>query len=351
MPKPTKLDRLLAIGATLAPRAKTLAKNVSLATRDPALYLKRHAARARGRGIHGPIPNLAWIALIDELIDAEACAEIDWKEGRPEVFAAIRGLPGCPKGAVVWAKEDKELESRGTWELLELTGRALAQAPVRLAQLDMQSDNYCLVLVPADHAATLAAHAQAAGFGKLQFFTGEGLAAATKDRVARQERINAFERGKDLPWESLPEPGAVYVFPLDDGGFGACRVLRRSTDEETAKWGRCLIVANTPWFGTALPSIDDPRLRQILVLTHHSFKAEPHVKWIDEVPPASFQRLGSVPPTAEESRIEVQRFRQQRAIPWRFMPMQRSLQLSWDDDRERAPAKPAKRKAGRRERR
>ncbi len=74
-----RLDALLAIGKLLAPRAKTLAADVTQAFEAPKAYIAAHAKSMAERGIEKPKTNLAWIALIDALRSERALAEIDWK--------------------------------------------------------------------------------------------------------------------------------------------------------------------------------------------------------------------------------------------------------------------------------
>jgi hypothetical protein len=337
MKRNAKLASLVAIGAALAPRDASLVSKVTLAVEDASRYVKRHAKEMRLRGIKAPTADLPWIALIDALCDAGACAEVDWKEGRPEVFGAIRGLPKHPKGALATAAKKIGDDDRSTWELLEIVGEEIATTTsVRLGSLDMHSDNYCLVVVAADDARAIAKHAKTAGYGALVVFTGKHLAEATKERLASAKKKLTAGRGKNLPYASLPAPGAVYLVPLEGGMFGACRVLRRSTDDETQKWGRCIVVATTRWIGARPPSLDEPELRDVLVLTHHSWKNEPHRMWIDDVPPAEYECIGSIPPSAEDERVEVKRFAGQRAVRWTHAAIQRALQRDWDAKAKRA---------------
>lgn len=174
----------LAIGAALAPRSRRLAARVELAFRDPRAYLRAHARRAADRGIEAPIASLPWIALIDALIEARACVEIDWKSDAETVAWAIGKLRAAPRGACAWMKQDRELADRSTWELLELAGGKLVARGLTLASLDMDADNYCLVVLAPDVAAQVARLARQAGYGGLDRFTGTKLAAARKARVA-----------------------------------------------------------------------------------------------------------------------------------------------------------------------
>jgi hypothetical protein len=154
---------LLAVGAAIAPHARSLAAGVTLASDDPTRYLQKHAERAKRRGMTKPTPMLPWIALFDELCDAGAGVEIDWRAAPAELSEALRRLRGLPKDALAWMDEDDDLDERKTQALVEAAGAHLAGA-VRLAVMDMKSDSYALVLVPADRADELVRGAKAAGF-------------------------------------------------------------------------------------------------------------------------------------------------------------------------------------------
>jgi hypothetical protein len=180
-----KLTSLLAIGAVLAPGARSLARGVRVAFEDPARYIEKYDERSERRGIDTPIPCLPWIALFDELCDADEGAEIDWRADAMEVKNALRSLGRLPQGAIRWMGEDLQINEYSTWELLEVAGRHFLKTPVRLASFDMKSDNYCLVLVPAKDVRRLVSAAKAAGF-VLEVFVGKHLAEATAARLARQ---------------------------------------------------------------------------------------------------------------------------------------------------------------------
>jgi hypothetical protein len=102
---------------------------------------------------------------------------------------------------------------------------------------------------------------------------------------------------------TLPEPGAVFLMPLEDGRYGVCRVLRENTEKERQGHGcPCILVAASPWIGPEAPDLSDPHLREIQKLTHHAWKNAPNVCWVSEPPPESFQRLGTIEPSATDKR-------------------------------------------------
>src|SRR5262249_17341571 len=111
------------------------------------------------------------------------------------------------------------------------------------------------------------------------------------------------KRTKARAKPSLPNPGDAFLMPLEDGRYGVCRVLRRPTSEEAKFHGAgCVLVAASPWIGDAAPDLNDPRLRQIHVLTHHNWGKTPDVNWVSYPVPKSFRLLGTIAPSAAERR-------------------------------------------------
>lgn len=197
-----RLDALIAIGALIAPRAKTLAAHVTQAFQEPAAYVTAHADRMNDRGIDEPVDDLPWIALIDALHDAKALSEIDWKTEAEDVEWNIAKLA---RGFKLPPADDPDDDERATWELLELAGLALRKKKLQLAQLDMGSDAYPLVVVPAARFAALAKLAKVARYGAARPF-GDQLGAAQKDRLARLARLER-ERAKEATRHPAP-----YIF-------------------------------------------------------------------------------------------------------------------------------------------
>jgi hypothetical protein len=95
----TARDALIAIAALLAPDEPDVADRVAHAHHDPNAYRQAHADRLDERGIDEPIPNLAWIALVDALTDRGLLAEVDWKESAEEIIAQLRGTAVQPVAA------------------------------------------------------------------------------------------------------------------------------------------------------------------------------------------------------------------------------------------------------------
>lgn len=157
-------DALIAIAALLAPDEPDVAGRVVHAHTDPDSFLDDHADRLDERGIDEPIPDLAWIALVDALTDHDLLAEVDWKEAPEEIVAQLRGLRSSPVRPEAWTWLDTTATDLDTYDFLELAGGGLRDAGTALAVLDIDSDCYPLVLLPADRATELVELATTAGF-------------------------------------------------------------------------------------------------------------------------------------------------------------------------------------------
>ncbi|MEV0675627.1 DUF6630 family protein [Actinosynnema sp. NPDC050436] len=156
-------DALTALAALLAPDVPEVGGRVLAAHDDPAGFLAAHADRLDERGIDEPVPNLAWIALVDALADHGLLAEVDWKEDPQEVLAQLRVLRSSPADAA-WGRVDGVDTAVPTFDFLVAAGSALRAGGTALAVLDIESDCYPLVLLPADRADELVGLAATAGF-------------------------------------------------------------------------------------------------------------------------------------------------------------------------------------------
>jgi hypothetical protein len=130
--------------------------------------------------------------------------------------------------------------------------------------------------------------------------------------------------------EALPGVGEAFLMPLADGRFGVCRVLRLCQPEEAKILGEGgMLVAGSAWVGTEAPDVNDLRLREILVLSHHAHENSPNVLWVFDPPPAGFQKLGVIAPTEAEAKMACL-----SASGWEYFPLQSYLQWRWDHERE-----------------
>ncbi|MFE2754090.1 DUF6630 family protein [Actinosynnema sp. NPDC059335] len=155
-------DALASLAALLAPGEPDVARRVVAAHDDPEGYVREHADRLDERGIDEPIPELAWIALVDALADHGLLAEVDWKEAADEIVAQLRDLRSSPAGAWAWA--DRVAGDLPAYDFLGRAGAELRAAGTTLAVLDIESDCYPLVLLPNADAEELRSLAGATGF-------------------------------------------------------------------------------------------------------------------------------------------------------------------------------------------
>ncbi|MBX7223067.1 MAG: hypothetical protein K1Y36_24185 [Blastocatellia bacterium] len=128
----------------------------------------------------------------------------------------------------------------------------------------------------------------------------------------------------------LPSVGAAFAFKLEDGRYSMCRVLLDETSQQAKEMApNSVLVACSAWVGESIPEAENPELRPILHLTHHSWKNEPELWWVSDPVPAEFIPLGIIPPTREE---------QELARPtygyWSSLTFQPLLQWRWDHERE-----------------
>lgn len=136
--------------------------------------------------------------------------------------------------------------------------------------------------------------------------------------------------GRRKKTAALPPAGAAFAVPLENGRFGVCRVIRTATAEETKLHGEeAVLLACSAWMGAAVPAVDDPALRPILYLTHHSWKNKPEILWVSKPPPDDFISIGMIEPTAEEKAIECL-----TSGGWGSVQIQPIKQWRWDNERE-----------------
>jgi hypothetical protein len=120
------------------------------------------------------------------------------------------------------------------------------------------------------------------------------------------------------------EPGDAFALPLEDGRWGVCRVVRKSSDP------LAVLVAASAWLGDAPPTdLTDPLLTTTLVLTHHSWNSTPHIHWVTDPVPVDVVPLGKLPLRAGEAPGNAFGWG-----GWESHRMQPLLQWRWDHERE-----------------
>ena len=141
-----------------------------------------------------------------------------------------------------------------------------------------------------------------------------------------------------MPHDDLPAVGTVYRVPLKDGRVGVCRVLSMRTTEDGEPR---IVVAACPWIGTEPPDLADPVLREILVLSHHSWQDVPEVISVSTPqPPDDYLPLGLLEPTADEAALRPNRF-----TGWASPAIQILAQWQWENDPEAVARADAEREA------
>jgi hypothetical protein len=127
----------------------------------------------------------------------------------------------------------------------------------------------------------------------------------------------------------LSTAGTAFAFPLGDGRFSVCRILLDTGSEDSKQSpGGAVLVACSRWIGDEVPHADDPALRPILHLNHHSWDNRPHVLWISDEPPEALIPIGKIKPTAEEQAIPCASFGN-----WSSLMLQPLAQWRWDNER------------------
>ncbi|ROQ78204.1 hypothetical protein EDD95_4793 [Streptomyces sp. CEV 2-1] len=154
---------LAAVAALLAPAHEAVAARALHAHDDPAGYVRDHAAALEHRGIDEPLPDLAWIALVDALAKHRLLAELDWKEDSDEIRSQLRGLASQPS-VDPWVLVGADDMLLPTHEFLEACGRHYRDVGAALAVLDIDSDCYPVVCLRATRMKELTALAARAGF-------------------------------------------------------------------------------------------------------------------------------------------------------------------------------------------
>lgn len=94
--------------------------------------------------------------------------------------------------------------------------------------------------------------------------------------------------------------GDVFALVLPDGRYGAIRVIRLE--------GNTHLVYTTPYLDSALPQIEDQRLREVLERRFFSFNGAPSIRWVPGKPSAGSIHVGNIPVTDEEARTECQAY-------------------------------------------
>ncbi|MED0673780.1 hypothetical protein P4S95_26865 [Aneurinibacillus aneurinilyticus] len=123
---------------------------VSLAIEKPETYFEKFKDRLDERGIDSPIDQLAWISLVDALLDHDLAFELDWKETGLYICDVVDELLDRKKMVSMnWEEfEDGEFDELPTSQYLNEVSKKLREKGISLACLDIESDCYVLITVP-----------------------------------------------------------------------------------------------------------------------------------------------------------------------------------------------------------
>ncbi|KMM75748.1 hypothetical protein ACP93_09800 [Xanthomonas sp. NCPPB 1128] len=157
----TARDTWMSICDTLAPEDHGLRDDVALAIEAPSRYLQQFEDPLFERGIEEPHQVSPWLALVDGLISRGLCTEVDWKVDAADLAHALgelRPLAGMRDVLSPLAASQTRNE-----EALTLAARCLQVQSMALLHLDIDSDSYPLLVVPADRRDAVLRMAEALG--------------------------------------------------------------------------------------------------------------------------------------------------------------------------------------------
>lgn len=182
---PAARKALLELAELVAPGDRKVRAAVELAVDDPGAYLASHRKQLAERAVTKPRVNLAWIALVDALATAKRLTEIDHKTALEDLTWSLDKLVTLPKRKGRWTALSKrdDAEDLATEHLLELVGEQLQVERLTLAQLDMGSDAYPLVVLDPARASKVVAVANRTKLGTVELFTGARLQSLAKERA------------------------------------------------------------------------------------------------------------------------------------------------------------------------
>jgi hypothetical protein len=134
--------------------------------------------------------------------------------------------------------------------------------------------------------------------------------------------------------------GDVFLMPLANKIVGACRILRKVGEAPGEYACEQWLVVACDWVGDKPPQLDDPSLRQPLLLTHHYHAAMGRNQFaaaqLDGPVPHNFQRIGNVQPSEDERLL-----RCPYKCSWDALRESVLMQWRWDHEREAVLAEDA----------
>lgn len=120
--------------------------------------------------------------------------------------------------------------------------------------------------------------------------------------------------------------GDVYAVLLQDGRYGACRIVEKS--------GLELLLVVCDWIGNEPPHLSDPVLRTIMRRNSFEWGGQLFVRWIIGSPPPEFRYLGHLEPLPQEKRVPCH-----AGTHWDAIPRAILQETEWEHDRDAAISK------------
>lgn len=143
-------DAYAKIARILTDNAETL-RRLDVCFADPAAFARAHEERydERGMDAHNRISAIAWIGLVDALMEIELACEFDWKEELAEFIAVVR--PWAEAAGLAWDTELLE-ENADIPVWCAALNAAWKEDGFCILRIDIDSDSYVLLLIETERA-------------------------------------------------------------------------------------------------------------------------------------------------------------------------------------------------------
>lgn len=119
-------------------------------------------------------------------------------------------------------------------------------------------------------------------------------------------------------------PGMVFTMPLEDGRFGACRVVAPSSS------ARSVVAEASSWVGKKPAKLADVLPWKTLVLTHHAFDKKVERAHVDHLAPEDFKPIGTMDLTPQEQSLTCPTYGD-----WESFQRQALRQWRWDNEHDK----------------
>jgi hypothetical protein len=149
--------------SVLAPGDTKAAARVTLAEEKPDAYVAKYTKDLAERGITKPVPNLAFVALLDALAAGKRVALIDHRAAPEDVLFALKPLKAPAKPTPGWARGIDPDDDRDPETVIAAAAHGYEARGVALLNLDTTSDQLAIVAVASDAVAAVKSAAKAAG--------------------------------------------------------------------------------------------------------------------------------------------------------------------------------------------